>query len=209
VRELLGPLLDRLLAAPDFLVYLVLGVLAALENLVPPIPADVIVLFGGVLAGRGQVDAWTVFLVVWAANVSSALLTYGMGRRYGPGFFAGRLGHLILRPGQMAALGAFYHRFGVGVIFVSRFLPGFRAVVPVFAGVAGVGFLRTAVPISVASGLWYGFVVYMGVAFGSNWEGILALLQRTGRWAAWVAVILLAIVLFWWWRTRRYGEEDV
>jgi membrane protein DedA with SNARE-associated domain len=208
VRELLGDLLSRLVAAPDLVVYLVLGVMAALENIVPPVPADVIVLFGGLLAGRGRLDPWTVFFVVWSANVFGALLVYGVGRRYGPGFFAGRVGGMLLRPRQVVALGSFYQRFGFSVIFLSRFLPMFRAVVPAFAGISRVGFLRTAVPIAAASAIWYGTIVYVGVTFGSNWNAILARLQESGRWTGAIAGIALVAVAVWWWRSRRDIEED-
>ncbi len=207
MRELFQTLLDRLLDAPDFVIYLVLGALAALENIVPPVPADVVVLVGGVLAGRGQVDPLTVFLVVWICNVLGALLVFMLGRHFGPRFFSSHIGHLILRPGQLTALGAFYTRFGFGVIFVSRFLPMFRAVVPAFAGVAGLGLVRSAIPIATASALWYGLLVYVGVAFGSNWESILVMLQSSGRWTGLLAALVLAGVAAWWWRSRRTDRD--
>lgn len=202
----LGGLLDRLAAAPEAAIYLVLGLAAALENLVPPIPADVVVLFGGVLAGRGGADVFLVFLAVWLCNVGGALLVYGFGRRHGPRFFEGGWGRLLLRPRQLVRLNDFYRRFGFGVILVSRFLPMFRAVVPVFAGVAGLGFWRTAIPMSLASAAWYGAIVYAGAAAGRNFEEIVARLESMGRWL-WLAAGLLALVAgVWWWRTR--ADDD-
>lgn len=192
----------RLESAPEAVVYLVLGAAAALENVVPPIPADVVILFGGLLAGRGVARVEFVFLAVWACNVGGALGVYLVGRVYGPAFFQGRWGRLILRPGQVARLNAFYRRFGFGVIFVSRFLPMFRAVVPVFAGVAGIGFLRTAIPMAVASGLWYGLIVWIGATAGRNWEEIVGVLDSAGRWLWLVALVAAAGVARWWWRSR-------
>ena len=175
---------------------------AALENVVPPIPADVVVLFGGVLAGRGVAEPWAVFLVVWLGNVAGALLVYFAGLRYGPGFFAGRLGQLILNPGQVQRLSEFYGRYGLGVIFVSRFLPMFRAVVPVFAGVSRMGFWRTAPPLAAASALWYGLLVYLGTIAGRNWQRMLDLLGSVGGWF-WAAALVAAVgVGRWWWRSR-------
>ncbi|CAN5786780.1 DedA family protein [soil metagenome] len=208
MRDLLSRLLQHLLAAPDFVVYLVLGVLAGVENVFPPVPADVVVLFGGVLAGYGEIDPWTVFLVVWVCNVGSALLVYAVGRRYGPAFFAGPWGHMLLRPGQLRTLGIFYRRFGPGVIFLSRFLPGFRAIVPPFAGVAGVGFWKAAVPLAAASGIWYGGIVYVGYAFGNNWSTILGALNRSSLLTGVVAAIVFIGLAIWWWRSRKHDEEQ-
>jgi membrane protein DedA with SNARE-associated domain len=187
-------------------VYLVIGVFAGLENIFPPVPADVIALTGGFLAGRGTISPIGAFLAVWGANVGTAMLTYWVGRRYGASFFQGRVGRMILQPQQMARLSTLYAKHGAKVIFFSRFLPGFRAVVPVFAGTSGMGWMRTAAPIALASGLWYGMVVYLGATAGRNWEQIRASVEASSRWLAIAAVILFALVGWWWWRSR--GEES-
>ena len=204
----LEPLLQWMVAAPEWLVYLVLGVAAALENIVPPIPADTVVVFGGFLAARGAAGVWSAFLAVWLANVAGALAVYALGRRYGVGFFRGRIGRLILQPQQLARLDGFYRRYGAGVIFVSRFLPMFRAAVPVFAGVARLGVLRTALPLSAASGLWYGGLVYLGATAGQNWPALASRIEGIGRWAWVVVAPLLVLVGVWWWRSRRHREPD-
>ena len=195
-------LLAWLEAAPAALVYLTLGLAAALENVVPPIPADVVVLFGGVVAGQGVANVWLVFLAVWACNIGGAMLVYLVGRRYGEAFFAGRWGRLLLRPHQLEQLDAFYRRQGIRVIFVSRFLPMFRAVVPVFAGVSRLGLVRTAVPMAAASGLWYGAIVYLGYTAGQNWREIMEALSSAGRWLWLAAAVVAGFVGWWWWRSR-------
>jgi membrane protein DedA with SNARE-associated domain len=198
----LDALLQLVLGLPAGLVYPVLGGLAALENLVPPVPADTIVLLGGFLAGRGAVDPWAVFLVVWICNILGALAVYALGYHYGPAFFHGRVGRRLLQPRQLASLDAFYRRYGFNVIFVSRFLPMFRALVPVFAGVSRLGVVRTAIPMAIASGLWYGLLVWLGATTGRNWEQIRDVIDRSGRWLWIPALLALAGVVVWWWRTR-------
>lgn len=207
MTDLIDLLLDQLAGSNQALVYLLLGVFAALENLVPPVPADVVVLFGGFLAGQGVVDAFAVFLVVWSANVCGALAVYLLGRRYGASFFSGRWGRLLLKPRQLRSLSDFYGRYGLRVIFLSRFLPMFRAVVPVFAGISKVGFWRTALPLALASAIWYGAIVYVGAVAGRNWESIIASLEGASRWLWGASLILLAIVFVWWWRSRNDDDE--
>ena len=93
----------------------------------------------------------------------------------------------------MAKLSGFYQRRGTIVIFVSRFLPMFRAVVPIFAGTSGVGFWRAALPMAVASGLWYGLIVYLGATAGENWEEIRATVESSGKWLAIAAGLALLV----------------
>lgn len=207
----MGGLIDRLIAwmegLPEALVYVVIGVMAGLENIIPPVPADVVALTGGFLAGRGVTNVWLTFLVVWGANVGTAMLTYWVGRKYGTRFFQGKLGRMILQPGQMSRLAALYEKHGGKVIFFSRYLPGFRAVVPVFAGTSGMSVPRTAIPIMLASGLWYGLIVYLGATAGRNWEQIRAQVEASGRWLGLAAAVLFLAVAVWWWKTR--GKEEM
>jgi membrane protein DedA with SNARE-associated domain len=203
VEGAIDSLLAWLKELPPLLVYVVVGGIAAVENVFPPVPADVVALFGGFLAGQGVGNPWVMFLVVWLGNVSTALLMYGVGRRHGTRFFQGRLGRKLLHPGQMEKLSRFYEKRGVIVIFVSRFLPMFRAVVPVFAGTSKVGFWRAALPMALASAAWYGIIVYLGATAGENWEQIRAAVESSSRWLAIAAAIIAVGVGWWWWKTRR------
>ena len=196
-------MLNALASLPPLLTYLGLAAGAAAENIVPPIPADTFVLFGAFLSARGRADVWMVWAVTWLANVASAMVVYGLARRYGQTFFDSRVGRMILHPGQLEGVGRFYARWGELAIFFSRFLPGFRAVVPVFAGVTGLGTFRTLLPVFTASGLWYGFLVLVGHEAGLNWSAIEAIFSRLISILGWVAIPLAAIVVVWWWRSRR------
>jgi membrane protein DedA with SNARE-associated domain len=202
VTSAVETLLAWLASAPAAAIYAILAVAAALENIFPPVPADVVIFFGGVLAGSSAVDLWAVFATVWIGNVAGALLVYGLGRRYGQAFFAGGIGRWLLRPHQLTELDVFYREHGPRVIFISRFLPMFRALVPVFAGVSNVGFWRTFLPMATASGLWYGLIVYLGGAAGRNWRQILETLSEAGRGLAVAAGVLAVLVAWWWWKSR-------
>lgn len=188
------------------LVYVVLGVGAALENVVPPVPADTFVLLGGFLSARGRADPWVVWAVTWALNVGSALAVYGLGHRYGRTFFEVGWGRHLLNPHQLGRMRAFYDRFGALAIFFTRFLPGLRAVVPAFAGVSHQRFLPVALPVAVASGIWYGALVWLGVTAGRNLERVAAWIGDTNVALLGVAVMLVAGLLVWWVRTRGHRE---
>jgi membrane protein DedA with SNARE-associated domain len=65
----LDSLLEWLAQLPEALLLFILGLAAALESLVPPVPADLVILFGGFLAGKGVADLRLAFLVVWFSNL--------------------------------------------------------------------------------------------------------------------------------------------
>lgn len=168
----------------------------------PPIPADTFVLFGAFLAAAGRANPWIVYFSTLVPNVASALMTYGLARKYGKSFFHGRIGTWLLNEKQLRTIGDFYDRWGTPAIFASRFLPAFRAVVPVFAGVTHVSLPRLLIPLTLASGVWYGILVYFGAMAGRNWQQIAQLFDRVSTVLLIVALVFIAAFGWWWWRTR-------
>lgn len=158
---------------------------------------------GAFLSTGGRISAWSVFLVTWLANVGSGILVYVMARKYGRPFFHGRLGRRLLRPEALSRVERLYRRFGAPAIVLSRFIPGVRAVVPPFAGVAGLGAVQTILPIALASAAWYGTITLLATTAVRNAEGIARLLRslnRTGIIVGSVVVLVVGVVLL---RRRR------
>jgi membrane-associated protein len=151
------------------------------------------VALGAFLAGRGTLNPWAVFGVTWVGNVASAALVYGMARRYGRAFFAGRLGRRLLPEPVLAQLTRAYQRHGAYGIFLSRLLPVWRGIVPPFAGIAGVGVVRTLAPIALASALWYGALIYLTATLGSNLDAVLAFLGHVNRVLGAIACAILVV----------------
>ena len=146
--------------------------------------------------------------MTWASNVASALAVYGLGHRYGRVFFEQGAGRHVLHEGQLDRMRDFYRRWGTYAIFLTRFIPGFRAVVPAFAGVSHQPFLSVAFPLVLASGIWYGVLVWLGAATGRNLGTLVGWLSSANRVLLLVAVVLAGGVGVWWWKTRRgRGKE--
>lgn len=159
-RNLLEQLLQQLPTFPPTLIYAAIGILASVENIFPPVPADTAVAIGAFLSNAGAISAAAVFGITWAANVSSAAGVYFTARTVGRKFFTGRLGTRLLKPEAMARIERIYARHGTWGIFISRFIPGVRAVIPPFAGVAGLKSVRALLPMILASGIWYGTLTF-------------------------------------------------
>lgn len=79
-----------------------------------------------------------------------------------------------------------------------------RAVVPPFAGVAHVPAWRAILPMAVASGLWYGAIVWLVATLGTNFEVVTRVLARANLVLGVVAVVL--ILLFVRWSYRRLKQ---
>ena len=194
---MLERLLDALASLPLVPTYLVLMALSALENVFPPVPADTAVALGAFLARRGEVSVVPLVALCWFANLASAAGMYVVGRRHGRGFFRDGWGRKLMPPEVLAALEEAYGRWGTPGIFLSRFLPGLRAAVPPFAGVAGLPAARALVPAAIASAIWYAFLAFAGYQVAENWDAVKAIVADTNRVLAIAALVVAVIALAW------------
>jgi membrane protein DedA with SNARE-associated domain/uncharacterized tellurite resistance protein B-like protein len=191
---------------PPAAVYAVLALLAAVENVVPPVPSDAAVALGAFLSHRHVTTPIAVFLVTWVANLLGAAGVYLAARRYGRRLFASPTGRRLLAPRSLAIMEREYLRFGVVGIFFSRFLPGIRAVVPPFAGLVGLSATRTFVPMGLASAIWYGGITFVGAVIGAEWERISSLIAHVNRTLG-VAALVVGAAAAVWYLVRAYRRR--
>ena len=101
-----------------------------------------------------------------------------------------------------------FKQYGMPAVFVSRFIPGVRAVVPVFAGALRLPVASTAAMIASASGIWYGLITYVAFRVGADWPMLRGMVAQYSRTAAIVAATILAIGIAAWALARRRQKSN-
>jgi membrane protein DedA with SNARE-associated domain/uncharacterized tellurite resistance protein B-like protein len=187
---------------PPATVYAILGALALIENVFPPIPGDAVVALGAFLSVGGMLDPLTLFAVCWSANFAGAVGIYFLARHVGGALFASGTGRRLLSPESIASLERGYIRYGLPGVFLGRLLPGVRAVVAPFAGLIRLPPLRALLPIGLASALWFATLVVLGRYVGHSWEGIQHALRGLNAGMAVIGGLVAAGLAFVWWRAR-------
>ena len=187
---------------PVAALYAILALAAALENIFPPLPADTVVAFGAFLAARGQGTAVASFLSTWLGNLIGATIMYWVGRHYGADVIRNRIPGL---KGDAAErrLRAMHGKYGLAALFISRFLPGVRAVVPPFAGALGLPMIPSLAVMGIASGLWYGAITWLAFRVGSSWDALVESVKSLNRTVGIAAAILATLALVAWLVIRR------
>jgi membrane protein DedA with SNARE-associated domain len=200
----MAEVLAWLAGLPPWALYVALAVTAAAENVFPPLPADTVVGVGAFIAARGQGSLLGAAASTWAGNVLGALAMYAAGRRLGSKALMARLGGADAE----ARLEVLYRRHGTWALFLSRFLPGVRAIVPPFAGALKLPFATVAVVMGVASAIWYGAIAWLGFRFGRDLETLQRLIGDATRTVGLVAAVIVALVVaVVWWRRRRSAAQ--
>src|SRR5688572_30801262 len=190
---------------PPALLYVILALVAATENFVPPIPADVIVAFGSFLAARESRSPIPTIIAVVVGNVGGALAMFALGRRFGAEWIRRRMRGM--GDGAEQKVRQWYHRFGLPALFLSRFLPGVRAVVPPLAGAIKVPATGAIIAIATASTIWYTTLAIIAYRVGAEWDRIANAIGQFQKGAAIIAgsIVVVGVVVWWILRRRRRG----
>ena len=199
--------LEWVSALPVVWIYAIVMVLSAVENVFPPVPADVAVVLGAFLSRRGLTSAPLIGVLCWLANTASSAGMYFYARAHGRRFVEEGWPRRFMPPRTLRALEEAYARHGVYGIFLSRFLPGIRAAVTPFAGIVGISPLRALVPSASASAIWYAFLVAAGAALGANFEAAKGLVSSANRVLGIVSLAVVMLIALWLWRQRRRRGE--
>src|ERR1035437_10583811 len=148
--------------------YALLGVAAFVEGIFPPVPADLVVALGSFLAARRGASLPITAACIVAGSVGGAMVVYAIVRRFGARWLHARLRKAGIDNVEKR-LESMYSHYGMTALFVSRFLPVFRAVTPPMGGALRVPPVRTAAVFLVASSLWYGAIAWLAFRVGDDW----------------------------------------
>ena len=195
-------ILNWLGSLPPAALYAILALVAATENFIPPIPADVIVAFGSFLAARENRSPIPTIIAVVVGNVGGALAMFALGRRYGAEWIRRRM--RVMGEGAEQRVRNWYDRFGLPALFLSRFLPAVRAVVPPLAGAIKVPVPGAIIAIATASTVWYATLAVIAYRLGTEWSRIAGAIGQFQKGAAIIAGAIVVLgALIWWIRRRR------
>ena len=193
-------------ALPPSLMYLTILVIAYGENVLPPIPGDMIVVFGGYLAGISTLNIWGVIILSTIGGTLGFMTMFLLGNR---------LGEAILDPHKLRWLPKdqvmvgrkWLQRWGFGLILANRFLSGTRSVISLVAGTAHMDSGKVLLASTISSAVWTCLIAWGGYLVGDNWEIVGEYLAVYGRIMIWVAV--LAVLGYVGWRFFRRHEVKV
>lgn len=189
------------------MLFTVAGALAAFENVFPPFPSDLVVAFTVFLAARAGGPFWLAAVSVWVGSTLGAMIMYYVGLRYGSLVLLEKLERFAGKEAGVR-LQAMHAKYGVLALFISRFVPGIRAVVPPFAGAMRIPAWQVAISMSVAGGLWYGFVAYLAYEAGENWQKLAGSVAGATKMIGLIAggIALIGVVV-WYFRRNKVSND--
>ena len=193
MAEYLVDLLEWMRMLSPLWAYVLLAVISFGENVVPPIPGDLAIVFAGYLAGAGQLSIGGVVSVASVCGTFGFMTMYLLGRRFGDTLLAPDR-FVWLPSARVYRARRWLLKWGYLLVAANRFLSGLRSVISITAGAAQMHVGRTAVFASISSLLWTGLIAYAGMVLGENWEVVVLYLRRYSTFI--VMAIVLIIVAY-------------
>lgn len=178
--------------------YLGIAFLMALENIFPPIPSEVIMGLGGMAVGRGHMAFAPLVLAGTLGTVAGNYPWYWLGRRVGyrglkP--FVDRWGRwLTVEWEDVERITRYFHERGGWLVFVARFMPTFRTLVSLPAGMGRMPHGRFIIATAAGAAIWNAILAGAGVLLDRNF-------RMLDRYVGPVAIALMvAIVAYYLYR---------
>lgn len=171
-------------------VYLALFVTAVLENVIPPLPGDILIVFGGYLIGLGYIAFTPVLILSTVGGSMGFMMMYALGYRMGaPVFDVDRMRWINKHLAHKARRWTL--KYGFRVVAANRFLSGARSVIALTVGATRLDAAPVAFWATVSSGVWCLLIISLGVYLGEEWEAVGGWLAIYGKT---VFVLLLLLV---------------
>lgn len=183
--------------------YFGVAFMVALENLIPPIPSEVVLPLAGFLVGQGRFSFLPVVLAASIGSVVGALILYGIGAwlgEYRLRYLFRRFGRFVLMDeGDFDKSREWFGRHGAKAVLFGRLVPGVRSLISIPAGLVGMPLWQFVVYTTIGSTIWNATLIGFGWALGNQWERVedyTSLLQ-------YIVIVIVIVVGIWFIWSRR------
>jgi membrane protein DedA with SNARE-associated domain len=171
-------------------VIVLLGV--GIESIGVPVPGELTLLVGVVLAGQGRLSVPLVALFAWIGAVTGDNLGYLVGRRWGRRLVATPVIRNVYSLERMERAERLFESHGWIAVFSGRFIALLRIFAGPLAGMHRMPWRRFVIANAAGGAFWIAAIVVVGLVIASNLDQALILVGRAGYIG--LGVALLAVM---------------
>jgi membrane protein DedA with SNARE-associated domain len=183
--------------------YLMLTASAFVENVLPPVPGDTVVVLGAYLVSIGQLSFIGVFLSTTVGSVIGFMTMFLLARHFGRPFIESKKSRAkIFKRERIKKVEVWFGKWGYWVILANRFLSGTRSVISLFAGFFHLNPFIVLILALLSACIWNGILITAGMFLGTNWEIITKIVSQYNQVLICLTILLIAYVLY-----RRYKRK--
>jgi membrane protein DedA with SNARE-associated domain len=167
----------------DSVGYTGLAAVMLVENVLPPVPSELVLPLVGVQVSAGQLAFWAAVLASTVGSVLGAWLLYAVGRVGGRPLALRLPRFLGVTEERLARTESWFARRGDVIVLLARLVPGLRSAVSIPAGTLRMPVARFLLFTAIGSAVWNAALVWLGTAMAANWESVVGAVSAASTWA--------------------------
>mgnify|MGYP001160125259 CR=1 FL=1 len=182
IFQLIPDYIQRAVETNSTFAYLTICLAMFLENIIPPIPSEIIMPLGGFFVYQEKLNFF--ILVFWGlfGTILGSLPWYYLGRLVNEKklskFLDKRGKYVGITSDDLAKSKRWFDKYGVSLVFWGRLVPGIRTLISVPAGMELMPFRKFLIWTTLGSLIWVAILTYAGFILGDNWQVIASYLDQ-------------------------------
>ena len=154
--------------------YLTISLAMFLENIIPPIPSEIIMPLGGFFVYQEKLNFY--ILVFWGVfgTIVGSMPWYYLGKLVNEkrlsNFLDKRGKYIGITSNDLIKSRRWFDKYGVSLVFWGRLVPGIRTLISVPAGMELMPLRKFLIWTSLGSLIWVSLLTYAGFLFGENYQ---------------------------------------
>ncbi len=178
--------------------YLGIALLMALENIIPPIPSEIIMPLAGFTVTQGKMNFILVIISGTIGSVLGATPWYFWGQYWGlkrTQQIAERYGKWLTLSGKdVIEAKQWFDRRGFIATTIGRIVPGIRTYISIPAGISKMPLLPFLIYSAMGTVFWVSLLTGAGYIFGSNYKQVGEYLKPLSTM---VLILILITAIYW------------
>ena len=182
------------------LAYFVICFAMFLENIIPPIPSEIIMPLGGYFVYQGNLNFYILVIFGLIGTVLGGLPWYYLGRFLNEK----KLASFVDSKGKFIGISSrdlnksklWFDKYGVSLVFWGRLIPGIRTLISVPAGIELMPLKKFLVWTSLGSLIWVVLLTFLGYVLGENYKIIESYIDNFKVFIKPIFIIISALLIF-------------
>lgn len=192
--------------------YLGVFFLILIENVFPPIPSEIILLFSGFFSTYTNLSVFYMILASTLGSFLGAIILYYIGKIFNKErlkkIVNGRLGKILfLKEKDIDKADEWFDNKGNKSVFFCRFVPIVRSLISIPAGMSEMPMLKFIIYTVCGSMIWNTVLICLGYKLGDNWEYVLTILDKYQMVVIIILIIILGYVIIKFYRKKRKSKK--
>ncbi|MEM8831866.1 MAG: DedA family protein [Cyanobacteria bacterium P01_G01_bin.19] len=191
-------MLEYIIDTINSLGYFGIAFLMALENIIPPIPSELIMPLAGFTVTQGEMNFVLVVIAGTIGSVVGATPWYFLGKYWGlkrSKRIADRYGKWLTLSGKdVETAKQWFDRQGSFATAIGRLVPGVRTYISIPAGIGKMSLIPFLLYSTLGSVFWVSLLTGAGYIFGANYKRVGAYLKPI---SILVLVAIFAYAIYW------------